>query len=133
FTLEKVETLMSMWGPIPQSIFENWDDMLDNQNEFMRLINGTNLVECMKSVNEEGMSKNSASGRLVHIHVEPNFKSTHYQFASSLICNKLIDLYELQLGNNIRDLITCSSSHPKIASYRGNLFEDIAHKYLSKG
>ncbi|CAI2174198.1 6219_t:CDS:2, partial [Funneliformis geosporum] len=133
FTLEIVETLMGMWGPIPRSILENWDDALYNEKEFETLIHEIDLKNCMKSVNEAGMSKNSASGRLIHIHVGPNFTDKHYQFASSLVSHTLINLYEKQLGNDLRDLITCSSNQSPIASYRGNLFEDIAHKELSKG
>ncbi len=133
FILETIETLMGIWGPIPRSVLENWDDRSYNQKEFKKLINGTDLEKCMKSINEAGITKNSASGRLVHIHVKPDFINTHYQFASSLVCYKLINLYELQLGNNLGDLISCSDNHPKIASYRGNLFEGLAHKQLSKG
>ncbi|RIA86762.1 hypothetical protein C1645_828796 [Glomus cerebriforme] len=133
FTLEKIEILMSMWGTIPRSVLENWDDESYNKKELTRLINETDLEKCMKSINEASMTRNSASSRLVHIHVEPNFVDSYFQFASSIICNKLINSYEHQLGNNLCDLIACNDNQSKIASYRGNLFEDFAHKQLSKG
>ncbi|CAG8555736.1 4107_t:CDS:2, partial [Funneliformis mosseae] len=77
FTCEKLEMLMGRWGLIPR-ILKKWKDELYGETEFDKLINEVELVKCLRSVNEEGMSKDSASGRLIHIIVEPDFRK--YKF-----------------------------------------------------
>ncbi|GBB87526.1 hypothetical protein RclHR1_00140030 [Rhizophagus clarus] len=66
FTNEKFEMLMGRWGLIPR-VLKKWNDELYSETEFDKLINEVDLMKCLKSVNEEGMSKDSASGRLIHI------------------------------------------------------------------
>ncbi|CAG8540577.1 3895_t:CDS:2 [Funneliformis caledonium] len=109
FTCEKLEMLMGRWGLIPR-ILKKWKDELYGETEFDKLINEVDLVKCLRSVNEEGMSKDSASGRLIHIIVEPDFRKYKFCFASSLVSDSLIDAYERYQNSNIRDFLQSSFS-----------------------
>ncbi|GBB85883.1 hypothetical protein RclHR1_12330004 [Rhizophagus clarus] len=132
FTYEKLEMLMGRWGLIPR-ILRKWKDDLYSETEFDKLINEVDLMKCLKSVNEEGMSKDSASGRLIHIIVEPNFRKYKFCFASSFVSDSLINAYERYHHSSVRDFLQSSYSEPKASGLRGNLFEDYAHRQLQKG
>jgi hypothetical protein len=132
FTYEKLEKLMGMWGLIPR-VLDKWNDELYNETEFDKLINEVDLAKCLRSVNEEGMSKDSASGRLIHIIVEPDFKKYKFCFASSLVSDRLINAYERYQYSIIRDFLQSSFSEPKASALRGNIFENYAHRQLQKG
>ncbi|CAG8841650.1 34019_t:CDS:2, partial [Gigaspora margarita] len=41
--------------------------------------------------------------------------------------------YETKTRRSARDLIMCSHEFPKFAGFRGNIFEDFAHKELQRG
>ena len=70
------------------------------------------------------MPIDAISSRLVYLEVDPTFTNVVYRFASPMVSDKIIQEYETRTRNSIHNLITSSHEFPKIAGFRGNLFED---------
>ncbi|CAG8799357.1 10628_t:CDS:1, partial [Cetraspora pellucida] len=85
------------------------------------------------SIDKSGMPKDTTSGRLVHLDVNSTFTSAVYRFASPRISDKIIQEYEIRTKRSARDLIMSSHEFPKFAGFRGNIFEDFAHRELRNG
>ncbi|CAG8669724.1 4007_t:CDS:2, partial [Ambispora leptoticha] len=129
FTLELVGELLDRWGPIPRSVLLKWDDVAYQQN-YQQLINEVNLEDCINSIDKSGMPTDTISGRLVYLDPDPEFASVVYRVASPRVFNRVIQEYEIRTKRNARDLIMSS---PEFRMFRGNMFEDIAHRTLQNG
>ncbi|CAG8629894.1 1532_t:CDS:1 [Ambispora gerdemannii] len=132
FTFELFGSLLDRWGPIPRSVLLKWDDET-YQKKFNRLIDETDLEGCMNSIDREGMPKDTISGRLVHLDVDSTFTEVVYRFASPMVSNSIIQKYETKTKTKVRDFIMSSHEYSTGAGFRGNLFEDLAHKELQRG
>ncbi len=64
-------------------------------------------------INEEGVLKDSTSGRLIHIIVESDFRKYKFCFTLLIVSDRLINAYELYHHSNIRDFLQSSFSEPK--------------------
>ncbi|CAI2194030.1 14085_t:CDS:1, partial [Funneliformis geosporum] len=73
------------------------------------------------------MSKNSASGRLIHIIVEPNFRKYKFCFALSFVSDSLINAYKRYHHSSVRDFLQSSYSELKASRLRGNLCKDYVY------
>ncbi|CAG8778225.1 31077_t:CDS:2, partial [Racocetra persica] len=132
FTFELVGELLGKWGPIPRSVLLKWDNVA-YQRKYQQLINEVNLEDCINSIDKAGMPTGAISGRLVHLDPDPMFASAVYRFASPRVFDRIIQEYEIRTKRNARDLIMSSHEYPKIAGFRGNIFEDFAHRELQNG
>jgi hypothetical protein len=131
-TFELLGILLEKWGPIPRSVLLKWDDET-YQERYDTLIAEANLENCINSIDKEGMPKDTASGKLVHLDVYPTLKKAVCRLASPVISNQIIQNYETKTRKSVRDFIMSSYKCPGVAGFRGNLFEDLAHLELQKG
>ncbi|CAG8597147.1 1130_t:CDS:2, partial [Diversispora eburnea] len=111
FTFELLGNLLEKWGPIPRSVLLKWDDVT-YQKDYDNLVDKANLEKCINSIDKEGMPSDTASGRLVHLDVDPTFTKAVCRFASPMISNKIIQDYETKTRKSVRDFIMSSYNYP---------------------
>jgi len=133
FLFQIVKNLLNKWGPIPRSVLAKWNDV-SYQQQYSCLVGKVNLEKCIDSINNDGMPKDdSISGKIMHLDADSSFTKVIYRFATNELASSLIDKYESETRNNIRNFIVCGRDFPETASFRGHLFEDYSHRKLCKG
>ena len=130
-TQEEVGSLFDNWGGIPRWVLENARDTAQQQ-ELDEAIRAVDLNFLTKAIGN-AQALDQAAHRLIHLHVEDDFLTKHYLFASEYVTDKVyLQLYENNRAHLIQ-FLAVSQGVGDVGVLRGVLFERHAHTIISKG
>jgi hypothetical protein len=121
-----VEKLFEKYGGIPRFVLSKSDDW---NAELQLAIKSANIDELQKSIGGPELLSDT-SHKVLQYGVDSNYRESTVKFASQYIADKVSEkLLEDQISKTSAS-IQLMARYPEIASLRGSIFENYAHKVL---
>ena len=129
--LAEVRDAFERWGGIPRFVLEKLRDEAAQQS-LQEALDTADVAVIRKSIGQIDAAR-EASHRILHIKTEQPYVSKSIIFGSAYIRDRVAELLFLQQRQAMTDFLITSSSSPRLAGVRGELFESYAHRIISSG
>ena len=118
------------WGGIPRYVLEKTND--EEQWLLTQAITTSKLADVQDSLGGN-FAHGSVSNRILHLRVDPDFKSTYMQMASPWVAEQVAFHLWSQERDHLKQFVSAAADSGVLGGVRGNLWEGMCHSRLAAG